>query len=145
MFNPLLGRLVWQLLPSYHHGLSAIFWQDLHLLQHQIYLHYRFGHIWGWVRNLRRRYKLNYVGMHFISPLPGVNRDEFMYFWLRLMTIQIVGRAVAGLGASALFSGGMTIVGFTVPLVRRPIFIALLSSMVSSISYPSQLRARTLI
>ena len=42
----------------------------------------------------------------------------------------IVGRAVAGLGASALFSGGMTIVGFTVPLVRRPMFIAGLSSMV---------------
>ena len=50
----------------------------------------------------------------------------------------IVGRAVAGAGASALFSGGMTIVGFTVPLIRRPIFIAALSSMfgISSVIGP---------
>jgi MFS family permease len=41
----------------------------------------------------------------------------------------IVGRAVAGAGAAALFSGGMTIIGYTVPLQKRPIFIALLSSM----------------
>jgi len=50
----------------------------------------------------------------------------------------ILGRAVAGAGASALFSGGMTIVGFTVPLIRRPMFIAALSSMfgVSSVVGP---------
>ncbi|KAF7985870.1 hypothetical protein HWV62_43734 [Athelia sp. TMB] len=41
----------------------------------------------------------------------------------------IVGRAVAGAGASALFSGGMNIIGFSVPLRRRPIFVAFLSSM----------------
>lgn len=41
----------------------------------------------------------------------------------------IVGRAIAGAGAAGLFSGGMTIIGFTVPLQRRAIFIALLSSM----------------
>lgn len=41
----------------------------------------------------------------------------------------IVGRAVAGVGASALFSGGMTIVAYSVPLHRRPIYIGLLSSM----------------
>ncbi|KAK5054658.1 hypothetical protein LTR84_001550 [Exophiala bonariae] len=41
----------------------------------------------------------------------------------------IVGRAVAGAGAAALFSGGMTIVGYTVPLRKRPIYIGLLSSM----------------
>ncbi|KAI9051065.1 hypothetical protein LZ554_005173 [Drepanopeziza brunnea f. sp. 'monogermtubi'] len=50
----------------------------------------------------------------------------------------IVGRAVAGAGASALFSGGMTIVGFSVPLSQRPIFIATLSSMfgISSVVGP---------
>ncbi|ESZ94587.1 hypothetical protein SBOR_4998 [Sclerotinia borealis F-4128] len=50
----------------------------------------------------------------------------------------IVGRAVAGAGASALFSGGMTIVGFTVPLIKRPLYIALLSSMfgISSVVGP---------
>ena len=41
----------------------------------------------------------------------------------------IVGRAIAGAGASALFSGGMTIIGFSVPLRRMPIYIAALSSM----------------
>jgi MFS family permease len=53
-------------------------------------------------------------------------------------TMLIVGRAVAGAGASAIFSGGMTIVGFTVPLRKRPIYIATLSSMfgVSSIIGP---------
>lgn len=50
----------------------------------------------------------------------------------------IVGRAVAGAGAAALFSGGMTIIGFTVPLRRRPIYIGLLSSIfgVSSVIGP---------
>ncbi|KAI5119573.1 hypothetical protein M0805_006458 [Coniferiporia weirii] len=41
----------------------------------------------------------------------------------------IIGRAVAGAGASALFSGGMTIIGFSVPLRKMPIYIAALSSM----------------
>lgn len=44
-------------------------------------------------------------------------------------TMLIVGRAVAGIGAAALFSGGMTIVAYSVPLHRRPIYIGLLSSM----------------
>lgn len=44
-------------------------------------------------------------------------------------TMLIVGRAVAGAGAAALFSGGMTIVGYSVPLRKRPIYIGLLSSM----------------
>jgi fucose permease len=41
----------------------------------------------------------------------------------------IVGRAVAGAGAAALFSGGMNIIGYSVPLQKRPIYIAALSSM----------------
>ena len=41
----------------------------------------------------------------------------------------IVGRAVAGAGAAALFSGGMTIVAYSVPLRKRAIYIAALSSM----------------
>ena len=41
----------------------------------------------------------------------------------------IIGRAVAGAGAAALFSGGMTIVGYSVPLRKRAIYIAALSSM----------------
>jgi MFS family permease len=46
----------------------------------------------------------------------------------------IVGRAIAGAGASVLFSGGMTIIGFTVPLRRRPIYIAMLSRMFGVVS-----------
>lgn len=41
----------------------------------------------------------------------------------------IVGRAVAGAGAAALFSGGMTIIGYSVPLRKRAMYIAALSSM----------------
>jgi len=50
----------------------------------------------------------------------------------------IVGRAVAGAGASALFSGSMTIIAFTVPLIRRPMYIAAISSMfgISSVVGP---------
>jgi fucose permease len=44
-------------------------------------------------------------------------------------TMLIVGRAVAGCGAAALFSGGMTIIGYSVPLRKRPIYIGLLSSL----------------
>jgi hypothetical protein len=50
----------------------------------------------------------------------------------------IIGRAVAGIGAAAIFSGGMTIVGYSVPLRKRPIYIGLLSSMfgISSVIGP---------
>jgi len=41
----------------------------------------------------------------------------------------IIGRAIAGAGEAAIFSGGMTIIGLSVPLEKRPIFIALLSSI----------------
>jgi len=44
-------------------------------------------------------------------------------------TMLIIGRAVAGIGASAIFSGGMTIVGFTVPLRKRAAYIGALGSM----------------
>ena len=56
----------------------------------------------------------------------------------RSSTMLIVGRAVAGAGAAALFSGGMTIIGYSVPLRRRPIYIGLLSSMfgISSVIGP---------
>ena len=53
-------------------------------------------------------------------------------------TMLIVGRAVAGAGAAALFSGGMTIIAYSVPLRTRPIYIGLLSSMfgISSVIGP---------
>ena len=41
----------------------------------------------------------------------------------------IVGRAVAGIGAAALFSGAMTILGFSVPLRKRALYLTSLSSM----------------
>lgn len=50
----------------------------------------------------------------------------------------IVGRAIAGAGAAGLFSGGMNIIGFAVPLRKRPFYIAMLSSMfgISSVVGP---------
>lgn len=50
----------------------------------------------------------------------------------------IVGRALAGLGAAALFSGGMNIIAPSVPLRKRAPYIALLSSMlgVSNVAGP---------
>lgn len=53
-------------------------------------------------------------------------------------TMLIVGRAVAGAGAAALFSGAMNIIGFTVPLRKRPIYMGILSSMfgISSVIGP---------
>lgn len=44
-------------------------------------------------------------------------------------TMLIVGRAVAGAGAAALFSGSLTIIGYSVPIRRRAVYIASLSSM----------------
>jgi len=44
-------------------------------------------------------------------------------------TMLIVGRAVAGLGCAALFSGALTIVGYSVSIRRRPLYIAALASM----------------
>jgi MFS family permease len=43
-------------------------------------------------------------------------------------TALIIGRAIAGLGAAGLFSGGITIVGYSVPLRRRAMYIAIISS-----------------
>jgi MFS family permease len=50
----------------------------------------------------------------------------------------IVGRAIAGAGGAGLFSGGMTIIGYAIPLKHRAIYLAALSSMfgVSSIVGP---------
>jgi hypothetical protein len=70
--------------------------------------------------------------------------ETFLVRHLLTLPSPSVGRAVAGAGASALFSGGnffycspdsisdfigMTIIGFTVPLKKRPMFIAAISSM----------------
>ncbi|TLD37961.1 Autophagy-related protein 18 [Venturia nashicola] len=41
----------------------------------------------------------------------------------------IIGRAVAGTGAAGLYGGGMTMVGYAIPLEQRSIFLACMSSM----------------
>ncbi|UKZ55853.1 hypothetical protein TrVGV298_009677 [Trichoderma virens] len=50
----------------------------------------------------------------------------------------IVGRAIAGLGASGLFSGAFIIIGLTVALEKRPLYISLVSSVyaISSVLGP---------
>ena len=74
----------------------------------------------------------------FISALIIFEIGSVICAAARNSVMLIIGRAVAGVGASALFSGGMTIIGFSVPLRRRAIYIALLSSMfgISSVVGP---------
>ncbi|KAK3689925.1 major facilitator superfamily domain-containing protein [Podospora appendiculata] len=50
----------------------------------------------------------------------------------------IIGRAVAGVGAAAIFSGALIILAYSVPLSRRPMFTGLIASMygIASVSGP---------
>lgn len=41
----------------------------------------------------------------------------------------IIGRSIAGAGAAALFSGSLTIIGYTVPLSKRAMYIGAVSAM----------------
>jgi MFS family permease len=41
----------------------------------------------------------------------------------------ILGRAIAGLGSAGLFSGGMVIVAYSVPLVKRPIYFGIIGGV----------------
>ena len=41
----------------------------------------------------------------------------------------IVGRAIAGLGSAGIFSGALTIVAYSVPLAKRPIYTGMIGSM----------------
>lgn len=53
-------------------------------------------------------------------------------------TALIVGRAIAGLGAGGLFSGGLLIIAHTVPLQKRPIYTGLVGGMygIASVAGP---------
>jgi len=44
-------------------------------------------------------------------------------------TALILGRAIAGIGASGLFSGALVIVAYSVPLVKRPMYTGLIGGM----------------
>ena len=50
----------------------------------------------------------------------------------------IVGRTIAGVGCAGIFSGTFTIIGFAVPLAKRPIYNGLLGAVygVSSVAGP---------
>ncbi|CAJ0549775.1 Ff.00g033880.m01.CDS01 [Fusarium sp. VM40] len=50
----------------------------------------------------------------------------------------IVGRAIAGVGGAGIFAGALTILAFSVPLHRRPIYTGLVSGMwgISSVAGP---------
>lgn len=78
-----------------------------------------FGKVYTYF-NVKWTYMLALVIFEFGSVLCGAAVNS---------TMLIVGRAVAGAGAAALFSGGMNIIGYSVPLRKRPIYIGLLSSM----------------
>ncbi|KAJ7886158.1 DHA14-like major facilitator [Mycena olivaceomarginata] len=53
-------------------------------------------------------------------------------------TVLIVGRAIAGLGSSGIFSGAMIIVANTVPLGKRPMYTGLIGAMygIASVAGP---------
>lgn len=50
----------------------------------------------------------------------------------------IIGRAIAGLGASGIFSGAILIIANTVPLVKRPTYTGLIGGMygIASVAGP---------
>jgi MFS family permease len=50
----------------------------------------------------------------------------------------IVGRAVAGVGSAAVFSGALIILAYSVPLEKRPIYSGMIGSMygIASVSGP---------
>src|SRR3954463_5078467 len=41
----------------------------------------------------------------------------------------ILGRAIAGLGSAGLFSGGMVIISYSVPLAKRPIYFGIIGGV----------------
>lgn len=41
----------------------------------------------------------------------------------------ILGRAIAGVGAAGLFQGALGIVGYTVPLAKRPMYLSIVVSV----------------
>jgi MFS family permease len=53
-------------------------------------------------------------------------------------TAFIIGRAIAGVGAAGVFCGFLTIIAMSVPLRKRPLYLAVVSSMygIASISGP---------
>jgi MFS family permease len=53
-------------------------------------------------------------------------------------TALIIGRAIAGLGSSGIFSGSLLILGHSVPLVKRPAYIGIIGGMygIASIAGP---------
>ncbi|PHH93070.1 hypothetical protein CDD83_1355 [Cordyceps sp. RAO-2017] len=52
--------------------------------------------------------------------------------------VLIVGRAVAGIGSAGIFAGALTILAYTVPLEKRPLYSGLIGSMwgISSVAGP---------
>lgn len=50
----------------------------------------------------------------------------------------IVGRAIAGMGAAGIFSGGLIIIAYTVPLNKRPLYTGMIGAVygISSVIGP---------
>jgi len=44
-------------------------------------------------------------------------------------TVFIVGRAIAGLGAGGIFAGALTIIAYSIPLRKRPIYAGCIGAM----------------
>ena len=50
----------------------------------------------------------------------------------------IIGRAIAGVGSAGIFSGGLIIIAYSVPLEKRPIYTGLIGGMygIASVAGP---------
>jgi len=57
-------------------------------------------------------------------------------------TVFIVGRAIAGLGAGGIFSGCLTILSYTVPLRKRPMFFGMIGAMFGVVCQSTYLTVR---
>lgn len=67
----------------------------------------------------------------FLAALLGFEVGSVVCATAKSSVVFIVGRAIAGSSAGAIHSGGMTIIGLTIPLHKISIFLGTLTSMVA--------------
>ena len=65
----------------------------------------------------------------FLCALVGFEIGSVICATARSSPVFILGRAIAGSSAGAIHSGGMTIIGLTIPLHKISIFLGTLTSM----------------
>jgi MFS family permease len=84
-------------------------------------------------------YNLFNIKWTFLSGLTVFELGSVLCATATSSNMLILGRAISGLGGSAIFSGGMNIIAALVPLKKRAPYIAVMSSMlgISSLVGPA--------